>query len=185
MAALFSDEPLYEVLDAVSDEARARSRQFNERGQYKRYRGLAMWTPNVDVFHDLRWGWRQETYGEDPYSSGCMGMAAVRGLQGPENAEYGKLHACTKHFIVHSELEWNRHSFSVKDIAPRDLWETYLSIFKELIQKAGVREVMYAYNRFESDPCRGSNRLLTQILRNDRGFRGIIATNCGTIEDSF
>ena len=167
MAASFNDELLYEVFDAVSDEARAKNRRFNERGQYKRYQGLTMWTPNVNIFRDPRWGRGQETYGEDPYLSGRMGMAVVRGLQGPEDAEYDKLHACAKHFAVHSGPEWNRHSFNAENIAPRDLWETYLPAFKELVQKAGVKEVMCAYNRFEGDPCCGSNRLLTQILRND------------------
>ena len=79
MAASFNDELLYEVFDAVSDEARAKNRQFNEKGQYKRYQGLTMWTPNVNIFRDPRWGRGQETYGEDPYLSGRMGMAAVRG----------------------------------------------------------------------------------------------------------
>ena len=88
MAASFNDELLYEVFDAVSDEARAKNRQFNEKGQYNRYQGLTMWTPNVNIFRDPRWGRGQETYGEDPYLSGRMGMAAVRGLQGPEDAEY-------------------------------------------------------------------------------------------------
>ena len=146
MAASFNDELLYEVFDAVSDEARAKNRQFNEKGQYKRYQGLTMWTPNVNIFRDPRWGRGQETYGEDPYLSGRMGMAAVRGLQGPEDAEYDKLHACAKHFAVHSGPEWNRHSFNAENIAPRDLWETYLPAFKELVQKAGVKEVMCAYN---------------------------------------
>ena len=185
MAASFNDELLYEVFDAVSDEARAKNRQFNEKGQYKRYQGLTMWTPNVNIFRDPRWGRGQETYGEDPYLSGRMGMAAVRGLQGPEDAEYDKLHACAKHFAVHSGPEWNRHSFNAENIAPRDLWETYLPAFKELVQKAGVKEVMCAYNRFEGDPCCGSNRLLTQILRNDCGFKGIVVTDCGAIGDFF
>ena len=144
-----------------------------------------MWTPNVNIFRDPRWGRGQETYGEDPYLSGRMGMAVVRGLQGPEDAEYNKLHACAKHFAVHSGPEWNRHSFNAENIAPRDLWETYLPAFKELVQKAGVKEVMCAYNRFEGDPCCGSNRLLTQILRNDWGFKGIVVTDCGAIGDFF
>lgn len=185
MAASFDDTLLKEVFDAVSDEARAKNRQFNERGQYKRYQGLTMWTPNVNIFRDPRWGRGQETYGEDPYLSGRMGMAAVRGLQGPEDAEYDKLHACAKHFAVHSGPEWNRHSFNAENIAPRDLWETYLPAFKDLVQKANVKEVMCAYNRFEGEPCCGSRRLLTQILRNDWGFKGIVVTDCGAISDFF
>lgn len=185
MAASFNDVLLHEVFDAVSDEARAKNRAFNERGQYKRYQGLTMWTPNVNIFRDPRWGRGQETYGEDPYLSGRMGMAAVRGLQGPEDAEYDKLHACAKHFAVHSGPEWNRHSFNAENIAPRDLWETYLPAFKDLVQKANVKEVMCAYNRFEGEPCCGSNRLLTQILRDEWGFKGIVVTDCGAISDFF
>ena len=139
----------------------------------------------INLPYNPGWGRSQETYGEDPYLSGRMGMAAVRGLQGPEDAEYDKLHACAKHFAVHSGPEWNRHSFNAENIAPRDLWETYLPAFKELVQKAGVKEVMCAYNRFEGDPCCGSNRLLTQILRNDWGFKGIVVTDCGAIGDFF
>ena len=185
MAASFNDSLLYKVFNAVSDEARAKNRAFNDREQYKRYQGLTMWTPNVNIFRDPRWGRGQETYGEDPYLASRMGVAVVKGLQGPDTARYDKLHACAKHFAVHSGPEWNRHSFNAENIAPRDLWETYLPAFKVLVQKADVKEVMCAYNRFEGDPCCGSNRLLTQILRNDWGFKGIIVSDCGAISDFF
>ena len=107
----------------------------------------------INLPYNPGWGRSQETYGEDPYLSGRMGMAAVRGLQGPEDAEYDKLHACAKHFAVHSGPEWNRHSFNAENIAPRDLWETYLPAFKELVQKAGVKEVMCAYNVLKAIPA--------------------------------
>ncbi len=183
MAASFDDELLYKVFNAVSDEARAKNRMFNERGQYKRYQGLTFWTPNVNIFRDPRWGRGQETYGEDPFLSGQMGMAVVRGLQGANDTKYNKLHACAKHFAVHSGPEWCRHSFNAENIPMRELWETYLPAFKDLVQKAGVKEVMCAYNRFEGDPCCGSNRLLTQILRNEWGFNGIVVSDCGAISD--
>lgn len=185
MAASFNDSLLYKVFNAVSDEARAKNRAFNDREQYKRYQGLTMWTPNVNIFRDPRWGRGQETYGEDPYLASRMGVAVVKGLQGPDTARYDKLHACAKHFAVHSGPEWNRHSFNAENIAPRDLRETYLPAFKVLVQEADVKEVMCAYNRFEGDPCCGSNRLLTQILRNDWGFKGIIVSDCGAISDFF
>lgn len=185
MAASFNDKLLFEVFDAVSDEARAKNRYANEKGQYKRYQGLTMWTPNVNIFRDPRWGRGQETYGEDPYLSGRMGMAVVRGLQGPEDAQYDKLHACAKHFAVHSGPEWNRHSFNAENIDPRDLWETYLPAFKDLVEKAKVKEVMCAYNRFEGEPCCGSSRLLTQILRDEWGFKGIVVSDCGAISDFY
>ncbi|GCB37017.1 glycoside hydrolase family 3 C-terminal domain-containing protein [Bacteroides faecalis] len=185
MAASFDDVLLYEVFNAVSDEARAKNRNFNEKGQYDRYQGLTVWTPNINIFRDPRWGRGQETYGEDPYLTGRMGMAVVRGLQGPEDAKYNKLHACAKHYAVHSGPEWNRHNFNAENIDPRDLWETYLRAFKDLVQKAGVKEVMCAYNRFEGDPCCGNKHLLTQILRNEWGYKGIVVSDCGAIGDFF
>lgn len=183
MGASFNDSLLYEVFEAVSDEARVKSRIFGESGRLKRYQGLTFWTPNVNIFRDPRWGRGQETYGEDPYLTGQMGIAVVRGLQGPEDAKYDKLHACAKHYAVHSGPEWNRHSFEAENIAPRDLWETYLPAFKDLVQKADVKEVMCAYNRFEGEPCCGSNRLLMQILRDEWGYKGIVVSDCGAISD--
>lgn len=185
MGASFNDSLLYEVFDAVSDEARVKSRIFSENGVLKRYQGLTFWTPNVNIFRDPRWGRGQETYGEDPYLTGQLGMAVVRGLQGPEDGKYDKLYACAKHFAVHSGPEWNRHSFDAENIAPRDLWETYLPAFKDLVQKADVKEVMCAYNRFEGEPCCGSNRLLMQILRDEWGYKGIVVSDCGAISDFY
>jgi beta-glucosidase len=185
MAASFNDALLFDVFTAVSDEARAKSNKFSEQGGLKRYQGLTYWTPNVNIFRDPRWGRGQETYGEDPYLTSLMGVAVVKGLQGPEDAEYDKLHACAKHFAVHSGPEWNRHSFNAENIAPRDLWETYLPAFKSLVQKANVKEVMCAYNRFEDEPCCGSNRLLTQILRNQWGYQGVVVSDCGAISDFY
>lgn len=185
MGASFNDSLLYEVFDAVSDEARVKSRIFSENGVLKRYQGLTFWTPNVNIFRDPRWGRGQETYGEDSYLTGQLGMAVVRGLQGPEDGKYDKLHACAKHFAVHSGPEWNRHSFDAENIAPRDLWETYLPAFKDLVQKADVKEVMCAYNRFEGEPCCGSNRLLMQILRDEWGYKGIVVSDCGAISDFY
>ena len=183
MAASFNDDLLYKVFDAVSDEARAKNRMANERGSYRRYQGLTFWTPNVNIFRDPRWGRGQETYGEDPYLSGRMGVAVVRGIQGPNDTKWNKAHACAKHFAVHSGPEWCRHSFNAENIPFRELWETYLPAFKDLVQKARVKEVMCAYNRFEGDPCCGSDRLLHQILRNEWGYDGIVVTDCGAVSD--
>ena len=183
MAASFNDELLYDVFTSVSDEARAKSTEFSKAGGLKRYQGLTMWTPNVNIFRDPRWGRGQETYGEDPYLTSRMGVAVVKGLQGPDDSKYDKLHACAKHYAVHSGPEWNRHSYNAENISPRDLWETYLPAFKELVQDADVKEVMCAYNRYEGEPCCGSNRLLTQILRNEWGFDGIVVSDCWAIND--
>ena len=183
MGASFDDSLLYEVFTAVSDEARAKSRRLDSKGNLTRYQALTVWTPNVNIFRDPRWGRGQETYGEDPYLTSRLGVAVVNGLQGPDTARYNKLHARAKHYAVHSGPEWNRHSFNAENISPRDLWETYLPAFKTLVQEAKVKEVMCAYNRFEGEPCCGSNRLLTQILRDEWGFRGLLVTDYNSIAE--
>ncbi len=185
MAATFDDEAVYETFDIVSTEARAKHHYFKHKENGLRYQGLTFWTPNINIFRDPRWGRGQETYGEDPYLTGRMGVAVVNGLQGDTTAKYDKLHACAKHYAVHSGPEWNRHSFDAENISPRDLWETYLPAFKELVQEAGVKEVMCAYNRYEGKPCCGSDRLLMHILREQWGYNGIVVSDCGAIGDFF
>lgn len=185
MAASFNDALLYDVFTAVSDEARAKSTKYSESGGLRRYQGLTFWTPNVNIFRDPRWGRGQETYGEDPYLTSRLGVSVVKGLQGPDDAEYDKLHACAKHFAVHSGPEWNRHSYNAENISQRDLWETYLPAFKSLVQEAEVKEVMCAYNRYEGEPCCGSERLLTQILRDQWGFKGVVVSDCWAIADFY
>lgn len=186
MAATFDDESVYETFNIISTEARAKHHQ-SKRTQDKlqRYQGLTFWTPNINIFRDPRWGRGQETYGEDPYLTGRMGVAVVLGLQGDTAAHYNKLHACAKHFAVHSGPEWNRHSFDAENIAPRDLWETYLPAFKELVQEARVKEVMCAYNRYEGEPCCSSKKLLIHILREQWGYRDIVVSDCSAISDLF
>ena len=185
LAATFDNRAVYEMFDMVSDEARAKHHDAVDNNDYSRYKGLTFWTPNINIFRDPRWGRGMETYGEDPYLTSMMGMACVRGLQGDPNAKYNKTHACAKHYAVHSGPEWNRHSFDAKNISQRDLLETYLPAFKELVVTAGVKEVMCAYNRFEGDPCCGSSTLLVDILRNTWGFDDVILSDCGAINDFF
>lgn len=184
MAATFNDGLIYTVFNAVSDETRAHYNMNKAMGkENNRFAGLSVWTPNINIFRDPRWGRGQETYGEDPYLTSRMGVSVVKGLQGPENTKYKKLLACAKHFAVHSGPEWSRHSANLNNIEPRDLWETYLPAFKELVQKAGVREVMCAYQRLDDEPCCGNSRLLQQILRNDWGFKYIVVSDCGALND--
>lgn len=183
MAASFDNNLLERVFTAVSDEARAKNAEARHNGKVVRYQGLSFWTPNINIFRDPRWGRGQETYGEDPYLTSMMGLAVVRGLQGPEDAQYKKLLACAKHFAVHSGPEWNRHSFNIENLPPRDLWETYLPAFKTLVQDGHVAEVMCAYQRIDGDPCCGNTRYLQQILRNDWGFTGLVTSDCGAVSD--
>ena len=184
MAATFSPEALHNVYIAVSDEARAKNTVYAAEGSHKRYQGLTMWTPTVNILRDPRWGRGIETYGEDPYLASVMGVSVVKGLQClDENRKYDKVHACAKHFAVHSGPEWNRHEFNAENISPRDLYETYLPPFEALVKEGKVKEVMCAYNRFEGEPCCSSNRLLTHILRQEWGFDGVIVSDCGAITD--
>lgn len=185
MGASFNDTLLYQVFTSISDEARVKYRQAREASNYKRYTGLTFWTPNINIFRDPRWGRGQETYGEDPYLTSRMGLSVVNGLQGPQNTKYNKTHACAKHYAVHSGPEWNRHSFNAENINPRDLWETYLPAFQDLVIQGNVKEVMCAYNRFEGDPCCGSDRLLINILRNEWNYKGLVVSDCGAIDNFY
>ncbi|MDR0961014.1 MAG: glycoside hydrolase family 3 C-terminal domain-containing protein [Mediterranea sp.] len=185
LAATFDVPAIQRVYESVSDEARAKHTYYASRGEYERYQGLTMWTPTINLFRDPRWGRGIETYGEDPYLTARMGVAVVKGLQGTNDGRYDKLHACAKHFAVHSGPEWNRHEFNAENINPRDLYETYLPAFEALVKEGNVQEVMCAYNRFEGDPCCGSDELLHHILRNEWGFDGIVVADCGAIADFY
>ena len=185
MASSFNPALLYKVFDAASTEFRA---QYNERmyrgsGEDEKFHSLSVWTPNVNIFRDPRWGRGQETYGEDPYLTSVMGVQVVKGLQGPEDSKYRKLWACAKHYAVHSGPEYTRHTVNINDVSPRDFWETYMPAFQACVQDGKVREVMCAYQRLDDDPCCGSNRLLQQILRDEWGFQYLVVSDCGAVSD--
>ena len=186
MAASFDDNLVYNVFNAISDEFRAKYHENRREGkENSKFMSLSVWTPNINIFRDPRWGRGQETYGEDPYLTSRIGISVVNGLQGPADSKYKKLLACAKHFAVHSGPEWSRHSLNLNNVNPRDLWETYLPAFKALVQQADVREVMCAYQRLDDEPCCGSNRLLQKILRNDWGFKYLVVSDCGAITDFY
>ena len=184
MAASFDDELLYEVFTAVSDEARVKHRMAAAEGDLERYQGLTFWTPNINIFRDPRWGRGMETYGEDPYLMGVLGVCVVKGLQGDDALPIRKAHACAKHYAVHSGPESNRHSFDVS-VSERDLRETYLPAFKDLVIKGGVEEVMTAYNRVDGVPAGANDRLINEILRGEWGYQGIITSDCWAVPDFY
>jgi len=184
MAASFDTERIEAVFTAVSDEAHVKNVQARSAGEVGQYQGLTFWTPNINIFRDPRWGRGMETYGEDPYLMGQLGMAVVRGLQGDPDARILKAHACAKHYAVHSGLEGNRHRFDAR-ISERDLRETYLPAFKDLVTKAGVKEVMTAYNRFRGVPCAASSYLVQDILRGEWGYKGLVVSDCWAIADFY
>lgn len=181
MAATFDDEAVLRTFTMVSDEARAKYHHYQANQEYDRYKGLTFWTPNINIFRDPRWGRGMETYGEDPYLTTQMGVAVTKGLQG-DDENYFKTHACAKHYAIHSGPEWNRHEFNA-EVTPRDLYETYLPAFEALVKQGNIQEVMCAYNRFEGEPCCGNDKLLIDILRNSWGYKGIILSDCGAIDD--
>ncbi len=187
MAASFNDSMVHEVFNAVSDEVRAKYNDAMKKGEKnRRFLSLSVWTPNINIFRDPRWGRGQETYGEDPYLTSRMGIAVVEGLQGAgSNTKYMKLLACAKHFAVHSGPEWSRHQLNLNNVRPEDLWQTYLPAFKAVVQKADVREVMCAYQRLDDEPCCGNNLLLQTILRDDWGFKYMVVSDCGAISDFY
>jgi len=186
MAASFDDKLVYNIFNAVSDEARAKYNEATQKGQEnKRFLSLSVWTPNVNIFRDPRWGRGQETYGEDPYLTSRMGVSVVKGLQGPTDSKYKKLLACAKHFAVHSGPEWSRHSLNINNLDPRDLWETYLPAFKALVQKSDVRQVMCAYQRLDDEPCCGNTQLLQRILRDEWGYKYMVVADCGAVSDFY
>lgn len=186
MAATFDEDAVFRTFTAVSDEARAKATHSKQvEGRRGKYKNLTFWTPNINIFRDPRWGRGQETYGEDPYLTTRLGVAVVKGLQGPDDSHYAKAMACAKHYAVHSGPEWNRHSFDAKNIRSEDLWETYLPAFKALVQEANVKQIMCAYNRYEGDPCCASNSLLVDILREGWNYRHVVVSDCGAINDFY
>ncbi len=184
MAASFDAPLVYEVFQAISDEGRVKFRQARQEGEIHVCQGITFWTPNINIFRDPRWGRGMETYGEDPFLTGQMGMAVVRGLQGDPDAPVLKAFACAKHFAVHSGPESERHKIDVC-ISDRDLLETYLPAFKDLVTKAQVQEIMTAYNRFRGVPCAANPYLIDGLLRGDWGFKGIVTSDCWALRDFY
>jgi beta-glucosidase len=190
LAATFDQDMQYDIYTMVSDEARAHWNITNHNQMDKTEatggiwnQGLSFWCPNINIFRDPRWGRGQETYGEDPFLTGTMGSATVRGMQGNDK-RYLKTHSCAKHYAVHSGPESSRHRDDIY-VSMRDLWETYLPAFKELVTEADVQEVMCAYNRYEGEPCCGSDRLLVDILRNKWEYKHLVVSDCGAINNFY
>lgn len=182
MAATWDPELVYQVADAIGDEGRAKYHEaLRKNGENLIYQGLTFWSPNINIFRDPRWGRGQETWGEDPYLTGEMGAAFVRGLQG-DHPKYLKAAACAKHYAVHSGPEKDRHTFDAV-VSRRELYDTYLPAFKKLVVDAKVESVMGAYNRTLGEPCNASKLLLEDILRGEWGFTGHVVSDCGALTD--
>lgn len=183
MAATWDTETLRQVASAIAEEGRAIYNDASAKGNRTIYHGLTYWTPNINIFRDPRWGRGQETYGEDPYLTGTLGKAFVRGLQG-DDPNYLKASACAKHYAVHSGPENTRHTFNTK-VSDYDLWDTYLPAFRDLVVDADVSGVMCAYNAYGGVPCCGNDLLMMRILRDQWNFTGYVTSDCWAIDDFF
>ena len=179
LAAMFDDAFLEKIAEAISTEARAKYNALSAEGDRDIYHGLTVWSPNINIFRDPRWGRGHETYGEDPYLTSRMGKAFVRGLQG--DGETLKTAACAKHFAVHSGPEALRHRFDAV-ASQKDMEETYLPAFRALVTEANVESVMGAYNRTNGEPC-CANRFLMEKLRGEWGFQGHFVSDCWAVRD--
>lgn len=181
LGATFDEELIHDIADVISTEGRAKYNEFVKHEDRDIYKGLTYWAPNINIFRDPRWGRGHETYGEDPYLTGQLGMAFVKGLQG-DDSDNPKAAACAKHYAVHSGPEGDRHHFDAK-VSEQDLYDTYLYAFKRLVKDAKVEAVMGAYNRINGEPACGSKRMLKDILRGQWGFEGHVVSDCWAIRD--
>ena len=181
MAATWDPAIVHNMGEIISTEARAKYNKAQREGNHRIFYGLTFWSPNINIFRDPRWGRGQETYGEDPFLTGKMGVAFVSGVQGG-NLNHLRAVATSKHFAVHSGPETLRHGFNV-DPSPRDLEETYLPAFRATVTEGHVQSVMCAYNSIDEWPACTNKMLLKEHLRDAWGFKGFVVSDCGAIVD--
>ena len=176
------DVPLLHSIGAVvSTEARAKYNDAIRNGNHDRFYGLTIWSPNINIFRDPRWGRGQETYGEDPFLTSRLGVAFVKGIQG-DDPHYFRAIATPKHYAVHSGPESTRHKVNI-DPSEHDLWDTYLPAFRATITEGQADSIMCSYNAVDGVPACASKMLLSDILRKDWGFRGFVTSDCDAIDD--
>ncbi len=180
LAAAWDTQLMEQTGDVIAQETRAKYNAAVKHGDRDIYKGLTLWSPNVNIFRDPRWGRGHETYGEDPVLTARLAVSMVRGLQG--DGEYLKTAACAKHFAVHSGPEALRHSFNAK-ASKKDMYETYLPAFEACVREAQVEAVMGAYNRTNDEPCCASKELMGEILRGKWGFQGHYVSDCWAVRD--
>ncbi|HTY51212.1 MAG TPA: glycoside hydrolase family 3 C-terminal domain-containing protein [Steroidobacteraceae bacterium] len=184
MAATWDVPLLHRAADVISTEFRAKyAASVHPDGSSDWYHGLTVWSPNINIFRDPRWGRGQETYGEDPYLTSRMAVAFITGLQG-DDPYYFKTIATAKHFAVHSGPESTRHRADVQ-VSRHDLEDTYLPAFRAAVTEAKVQSVMCAYNAVDGKPACANPELLQEHLRRDWGFQGYVVSDCGAVADIF
>jgi beta-glucosidase len=181
LASTWDGDLMLRVATAISDEARAMNNASVKRDKRNLYQGLVFWSPNINIFRDPRWGRGQETYGEDPFLTGAIGTAFVKGMQGSD-PRYLKTIATAKHYAVHSGPESTRHRADVQP-TETDLRETYLPAFRALVVDGKAESVMCSYNSVRGQPACGNEELLGKILRGQWGFQGYVVSDCGAVMD--
>lgn len=184
MAASWNAPLLHDVANVISTEFRAKHLASQHRfGGSDWFTGLTVWSPNINIFRDPRWGRGQETYGEDPYLTSRLGVAFIRGLQG-DDSRYLRTVATPKHFAVHSGPESNRHKEDVQ-INIHDLEETYLPAFRAAITEGGATSIMCAYNAVNGTPACANEELLKKYLRENWDFSGYVVSDCDAVRDIY
>jgi beta-glucosidase len=184
LGATFDEPLMHQVADVISTEFRAKYyANLHPDGNADWYRGLTIWSPNINIFRDPRWGRGQETYGEDPYLTSRLGIAFVTGLQG-NDPKYLKTLATPKHFAVHSGPELTRHRANVQ-VSLHDMEDTYLPAFRATVTEAKAESVMCAYNAVNGQPACANTMLLQERLRHDWGFQGYVVSDCAAVTDVF
>src|SRR5438552_5341533 len=181
LAATFDPPLIHEMAVVIGREARAKHNQAIRAGRRDIYEGLDFWAPNINIFRDPRWGRGQETYGEDPFLTGRMGVAFVTGLQG-DDPKYFQVISTPKHFAVHSGPEPSRHSVNV-DVSKHDMEDTYLPAFRAAVTEGKARSVMCAYNRVNAEPACANSFLLEDMLRGAWKFNGYVVSDCDAVAD--
>jgi beta-glucosidase len=183
LAATFDPPLIHEMAVVIGTEARAKHNQAVRAGRRDIMEGLDFWSPNINIFRDPRWGRGQETYGEDPFLTGRMGVAFVTGLQG-DDPKYFRVISTPKHFAVHSGPEPSRHSIDVQ-VSKHDMEDTYLPAFRATVTEGKAESVMCAYNRVNGQPACANTFLLKDQLRGAWKFNGYVVSDCDAIVDIF
>ena len=183
MAATWDTNMVESMGHIISQEARSKYNQAQREGNHRIFYGLTFWSPNINIFRDPRWGRGQETYGEDPFLTGRLGIAFIGGVQGSD-LDHPRAIATSKHFAVHSGPESLRHGFDVEP-SNHDLEDTYLPAFRATVTEGHVQSVMCAYNSIDKFAACTNQMLLKEHLRDAWGFKGFVVSDCGAIVDVY
>ncbi len=181
MAATWDTALVHRMGQTISTEARAKYNEAMRQNDHEMFFGLTFWAPNINIFRDPRWGRGQETYGEDPFLTGRMGVAFVTGMQG-DDPDHLRVLSTPKHYAVHSGPEPSRHRVNV-DVSAHDLEDTYLPAFRAAITEANAQSIMCAYNAIDGAPACANSMLLQDHLRNAWHFSGYVVSDCAAVAD--